>query len=476
MNILLLLQLFGQILAALPKHASANASAVDDAGHSQVDLASLAAILASLQRPAEPTPPSEIRLPRSSAIIAAIVVFGFFALLAAIVSLLLLEVDGINAALAMLCVGFGVLSSKFGTVVDFLFGSSWGSRTKDTWRPIEGQGSVFPVPVPQFTPPQLPQTTPTPARSGSVLTIRGKCSWFGGPKDTGSGDPNEGLALYDEEQAAKRPDLFLSVGPGLFRRLNPDAHYIACRWDYKQTPQTYLRSSKVKVTNERNGKSVAASPVDWGPNERTGRVADLSPGIMAALGLETDNVVMVEVPLAVGITSLEHEQSSHPRILSEAAVKRIFGDFSYVEKGGGRIVIDQSWVSRNIVDVEIPQLVKLGAHAVKAHYKAADALKSVFSDIDAAGLAERIVTFDGTWVPRHMSWNPSRPISRHSWGIAIDINAAWNGYGTDGAAKEDHGSVAELVPIFEKHGFAWGGLWKPLSAKDPMHFEFAREV
>lgn len=36
-------------------------------------------------------------------------------------------------------------------------------------------------------------------------------------------------------------------------------------------------------------------PVDWGPNEKTGRVSDLSPGLMKALGITTDDVVTVRM-------------------------------------------------------------------------------------------------------------------------------------------------------------------------------------
>jgi len=47
-----------------------------------------------------------------------------------------------------------------------------------------------------------------------------------------------------------------------------------------------------------NGKEFLAWPADWGPNENTGRVADLSPGLMEALGLNTDDEVEVIYPNA----------------------------------------------------------------------------------------------------------------------------------------------------------------------------------
>ena len=73
-----------------------------------------------------------------------------------------------------------------------------------------------------------------------------------------------------------------------------------------------------------------------------------------------------------------------------------------------------------------------------------------------------------------MGWDPSRGLSTHSWGAAIDLNVPWNGYGAVPAALGAHGSVRELVPIFESEGFAWGGYFKPQSIADGMHFELSR--
>lgn len=131
------------------------------------------------------------------------------------------------------------------------------------------------------------------------METTGRMSVFGGPWDKGM-TPGEGLALMsffdvaDPEFAGlwlpRQPDGL----PGLSHRLNPDAHYIAMRWDYTVHPRSVLRGSYVVVTNAK-GQSVHATPVDWGPNVDTGRICDVSPGVAKALGLETDDVVTVEV-------------------------------------------------------------------------------------------------------------------------------------------------------------------------------------
>lgn len=134
---------------------------------------------------------------------------------------------------------------------------------------------------------------------GDVRQIMtGKCSWFGGPNDEGVA-PDEGLAfIYSVDQA---PYLFLGEQPqgttGLARRLNPEIHYIAMRFDYNETPKAELLNMLALVRNPKNNKAFFAHPADWGPHEDTDRLADLSPGLLAALGLETDDEVEVLFPL-----------------------------------------------------------------------------------------------------------------------------------------------------------------------------------
>jgi N-acetylmuramoyl-L-alanine amidase len=131
------------------------------------------------------------------------------------------------------------------------------------------------------------------------LHARGKVSWFGGPEDTGV-SPSEGLAfIYDVED---KPHIFLEEQPpgttGLARRLDPATHYIAMRWDYDVHSKDYLAGSAMAlVRSPKTGKEFRAHPADWGPHTSTGRVADISPGLMQALGIETDDEVEVVFPI-----------------------------------------------------------------------------------------------------------------------------------------------------------------------------------
>lgn len=144
-----------------------------------------------------------------------------------------------------------------------------------------------------------PSEPAEPGPEGVLFQAKGKVSWFGGPSDTGV-SPSEGLAFIYEYSA--RPDLFLSVQPpgttGLARRLNPDVYYVACRWDYSKTPKSMLAARRLAEVRG-GGRTIYAFPADWGPNENTGRVADISPGLMQALGIKTDDEIEVIYPAPI---------------------------------------------------------------------------------------------------------------------------------------------------------------------------------
>jgi len=136
-----------------------------------------------------------------------------------------------------------------------------------------------------------------------VLNVSGKVSWFGGPDDTGV-TPSEGLAFIYKYETA--PELFLPHQPkgttGLARRLDPNKHYLALRWDYNQFPKTRLAGKEVaRVYAPKTGRSFSdVRPADWGPHVDTQRVADISPALMRELGIDTDDTVDVIYPVTGG--------------------------------------------------------------------------------------------------------------------------------------------------------------------------------
>jgi hypothetical protein len=72
----------------------------------------------------------------------------------------------------------------------------------------------------------------------------------------------------------------------------------------------------------------------------------------------------------------------------------------------------------------------------------------------------------------------SNLISMHSYGAAIDINDKFGDYWLwsqrrDGALVRRHSIPPEIVSVFEKFGFIWGGKWYHF---DTFHFEYRPEI
>ena len=86
-----------------------------------------------------------------------------------------------------------------------------------------------------------------------------------------------------------------------------------------------------------------------------------------------------------------------------------------------------------------------------------------FKLINQQGLGSCIKTFDGCFNIRNKRGG-STP-SLHSWGVAIDINAAWNRFGATPTMEP------AVVKCFKDSGFDWGGDW---DVPDGMHMQLKR--
>lgn len=156
------------------------------------------------------------------------------------------------------------------------------------------------------------------------------------------------------------------------------------------------------------------------------------------------------------------------KMITDAKVKELFGDFKYKEGVGGRIIIADDWVKKNIVYYKLPIV-----GYVHCHREVLFDLFRIFHYIEQLGLAQYVDVKDfrkqgGCFVPRHKCWNRKRGLSRHSWGIAIDLNVSQNPYGSKG--KMHRG----IIKVFADYGFLWGGSWRGSSC-DPMHFEVSNQ-
>jgi len=163
---------------------------------------------------------------------------------------------------------------------------------------------------------------------------------------------------------------------------------------------------------------------------------------------------------------------------SNASRQEVFGRFDFERTSGDNIRILGNWIQDNITTVAIPQLASIKGTAggnIQFHRLAADQLRAMWAAWEAAGLLHFVLSWSGSFVPRFM--RSGKQLSTHAFGCAFDINVPWNGYYKQAALAGDQGSVRELVPIANQHGFYWGGHFPyGHGLSDGMHFEWARPI
>ena len=143
-------------------------------------------------------------------------------------------------------------------------------------------------------------------------------------------------------------------------------------------------------------------------------------------------------------------------VLPTALVKEMFGDFQIKERDGVWITTEPEWREENIQNKRMPIL-----GITRCHRLMWEPLEGALNQILEEGLAEYLIIEEwkssgGCYAPRRINrFDAGGSISRHAWGIAIDINTK-SGY------------PPRVVEIFNDWGFAWGGTW---TSPDEMHFE-----
>ena len=146
--------------------------------------------------------------------------------------------------------------------------------------------------------------------------------------------------------------------------------------------------------------------------------------------------------------------------LTGGSVSATVGSFSYKANPDGTVTPDPAWVSAKITTEEMPIIGTVTGNRVMLPQ-----LRAALEEVVVKRLSKSIYHYDGCYVPRFIAHDPSRGLSFHTFGTAIDLNAADNYRGI--AGKMDRA----VVTIFKKWGFAWGGDW---NYTDPMHFELAQ--
>jgi peptidoglycan hydrolase-like protein with peptidoglycan-binding domain len=186
---------------------------------------------------------------------------------------------------------------------------------------------------------------------------------------------------------------------------------------------------------------------------------------------------LIETPASDNTSSNFPPRPSFPPLATNAQRQTVFGAYNYVpapEPGNAEAIrILGGWEQKNIVPVHVPQLGKaLGrkSSTIEFHRLAAAQLQGMWAEWETAKLLDRLVSYDGSFVPRFVRGSRS-VLSNHAFGSAFDVNATYNKLGHEPALVGRKGSVRELVQIANKWGFYWGGHYN--SRKDGMHFEVA---
>jgi hypothetical protein len=196
------------------------------------------------------------------------------------------------------------------------------------------------------------------------------------------------------------------------------------------------------------------------------------------VGIDTPRFVLVEhsgdrAALEAGIAALLPDRPVRFRaggetpflrhadlVLPQSLVKERFGEFAYRPGTDRFVVVDPAYEAANIVSAPVPIL-----GTVTCHRELIPALEGALRELEQRGLASLIdpAGYQGCFVASIIPG--SGGVSRHSWGIAIDVNFLPNPGGLPSFADP------QLEEVMERSGFVPGSRF---INTDPGHFEYVR--
>jgi len=122
---------------------------------------------------------------------------------------------------------------------------------------------------------------------------------------------------------------------------------------------------------------------------------------------------------------------------------------------------------KDMVLFDVPPALEIGAVPKRIYCNKAlvGPLTAAFKALVGTGEVKFLKTWDGCFNIRPTKGGSSP--SLHSWGLAVDVNAAWNGFGKPPNLRP------QFVKCFTDAGFDWGGAW---STPDGMHFQLKQSL
>lgn len=178
-------------------------------------------------------------------------------------------------------------------------------------------------------------------------------------------------------------------------------------------------------------------------------------------------------------SNIFHLSSEDCSISNAFGANVVVGDAANVDLGArmkwlfpSSVPKTQGEVQAYLTTISVPVVDTDGSKSnmsLTVHKKLAKEIEAIFAEMAAIGFP---IHSAGGFTYRNMA-SGTGSLSHHSYGVAIDINAAENKAIYQGSVDKDspYYITSQVVNIWKKHGFYWGGDWKG-NYYDPMHFTY----
>jgi len=173
----------------------------------------------------------------------------------------------------------------------------------------------------------------------------------------------------------------------------------------------------------------------------------------------------LRLPYPVGASAPPAPNVDPGRFRNEAFFKKMYGDCNAGE------------VKRNLVTIVwLPRSWGKPVQVTRVN-GVAERLKQVSAEIDALDPALRAAAFPIAGVLSCRPVADTGKMSMHGYAAAIDLNLKYSDYwlwaGKSKTIPYKNRMPQQIVDIFERYGFIWGGKWYHY---DTMHFEYRPEL
>ncbi len=264
-------------------------------------------------------------------------------------------------------------------------------------------------------------------------------------------------------------EVYLSPTPTVFLSLSPTPTLIY----YYPTPTFIPTPTKIILKDNNKNEEIIISPtiIKLTPTKKIKSSPTLTP-----IPTKNDDILAIGVPVV-------NSPFSEPYYNPSLAYK-CYNTDKFIEVYADGVDSSNCYSKvRAKVEQNLTSVSLLGK-SIKIHRKAYPAFKAVADELIKNPVAKKYkINTIGAYIFR-CNVNASSSdrfdlcsngcvLSAHSFGIAVDINWDENCNGCS-----SYTMPIEIVEIFEKYGFRWGGRYKKIfgATIDPMHFEYMYDL